>query len=68
MAIFVLRRAEVCRRLGGISATVFDEYFRRLDDFPKPIMLSARMPGWVESEIDDWLAKRIADRDGKAAA
>ena len=29
--------------------------------FPKPIKLGLRASGWLESEINAWLADRIAD-------
>ncbi|HIB83440.1 MAG TPA: AlpA family transcriptional regulator [Chromatiaceae bacterium] len=29
------------------------------DDFPAPISLGGRAIGWVESDIDDWLAEKI---------
>ena len=32
--------------------------------FPKPIKLGARASGWLESEIDAWLAQRVADSRG----
>lgn len=33
--------------------------------FPSPISLGDRAVGWVEAEVDDWLAKRIeASRGG----
>jgi len=35
--------------------------------FPQPIKLGGNSTGFVESEIDAWIASRIADRDGKAA-
>ena len=28
--------------------------------FPAPVSLGARAIGWVESEIDEWIAGRIA--------
>jgi prophage regulatory protein len=31
--------------------------------FPKQIKLSERSAGWLESEINDWLTNRIAERD-----
>ena len=31
--------------------------------FPAPIHLSVRRVGWVATEIDDWLAQRIKERD-----
>jgi len=27
--------------------------------FPEPISLGARSAGWIESEIDAWIAQRI---------
>jgi prophage regulatory protein len=35
--------------------------------FPKPLKISGRNC-WLETEIDAWLAERIAERDGPAAA
>jgi prophage regulatory protein len=35
--------------------------------FPKPVKLSARRKGWLESEIIRWQRARIAERDGTAA-
>lgn len=36
--------------------------------FLRPIKLSAQRVGFVESEIDDWLRKKIAERDAEPAA
>lgn len=35
--------------------------------FPKPLQLSTNSRGWLASEIDEWLADRIAQRDGPDA-
>jgi prophage regulatory protein len=32
--------------------------------FPKPIKCGARNC-WLESEIDSWIAERVAERDGR---
>jgi prophage regulatory protein len=29
-------------------------------DFPKPISLGARAVGWLESEIDGWIERKVA--------
>jgi prophage regulatory protein len=34
--------------------------------FPRPIKLTARASGWLESEIQAWIAARIAERDSAA--
>lgn len=31
--------------------------------FPKRVRLGQGRVGWVETEVEDWLAKRIAERD-----
>jgi prophage regulatory protein len=37
-----------------------------LGRFPKPISLGARAVGWVEDEVDQWIASRIAASRGGA--
>jgi prophage regulatory protein len=34
--------------------------------FPKPVKLSERSSAWVVTEVDCWIAARIAERDAKA--
>jgi prophage regulatory protein len=34
--------------------------------FPAPIKIGERAVGWLEDEIDDWLAKRISASRGGA--
>lgn len=33
--------------------------------FPKPVPLGDRAVGWVDLEIEEWIAERVADRDRK---
>jgi len=35
--------------------------------FPKPIKLGAATNGWLESEIDAWIASRAASREAAAS-
>jgi prophage regulatory protein len=32
------------------------------DDFPKPVKLGTMSVAWLEAEIHEWIASRIADR------
>ncbi|MEY8216701.1 MAG: AlpA family phage regulatory protein, partial [Colwellia sp.] len=32
--------------------------------FPKPIDLTGRAVGWVDSEVDSWIMSKIIQRDG----
>lgn len=36
--------------------------------FPKPVMLGEQTKTWVASEVDGWLAKKVAERDRARAA
>lgn len=60
----ILRRNEVIRRV-GYSSTRFDALMKE-PDFPLAIKLSERTPGWLESEIDQWIASRPRIERGKA--
>jgi prophage regulatory protein len=56
-ALTILRRKQVEARTGLSRSTI---YLRISDgSFPKPINLGGRAVGWIEHEIDDWLADRI---------
>ena len=57
----IIRRKQVEARTGLSRSTI---YLRiQNGTFPKPIKLGARAVGWVESEIDTWLASCIENRD-----
>ncbi len=62
----VLRLQDVERRTGLRRATIY----RRAGEgtFPKPIKLGPNSSGWLESEIDAFLAKAIEERDAQAGA
>ena len=53
-----LRLPEVLARTGLSRSTVYV----RLEQgrFPRPVSLGARAVGWIESEVDEWMAR--ADR------
>ena len=58
----VIRFPEVNRRAGLSKTTTW----RGVRDgwFPKPIELSPGCVGWIEHEVDDYIADRVAARDG----
>jgi len=59
--LFILRRKQVEARTGLSRSTI---YLRIQEGtFPKPISLGERAVGWVENEIEAWLASRIENRD-----
>lgn len=62
----LLRLTEVKARTGQSETGI-----RRLmaaGEFPKPVHIGPRSVAWPESEVAAWIAHRIAERDGGAAA
>lgn len=60
----ILRREEV-ERVTGLPRSSLYERIKK-GDFPKPIKLSAKSVGWLETEVAAWQKSRIASRDGGA--
>lgn len=52
----VLRIYEVLDRVGLSKSTLW-RYIGE-GEFPPPIKLGPRASGWIEQEIDDWIASR----------
>jgi len=50
----------------GLKRTQIDALIER-GQFPKPVKLSERRKGWLESELIAWQASRIAARDNGRA-
>lgn len=61
----ILRLPAVKQRCGLSRSTIYLRVSQGA--FPKPVSLGARAVGWLESEIEGWLASRI-DESRKAAA
>jgi prophage regulatory protein len=57
----ILRRKQVEARTGLSRSTI---YLRIQEGtFPRPISLGERAVGWLENEIEAWLASRIEIRN-----
>jgi len=54
----IIKRREVERRTGLPRSSLYDRIKR--GDFPAQIPLGARSVGWLEHEVDAWLADRVA--------
>ena len=61
----LLRLKEVIQRCGLGKTAIYTRI--RAGEFPKPVDLGG-VVAWVESEVEDWIQARIAERDNKAAA
>ncbi len=63
----VLRLPEVISKVGLSRATIYR--LQEAGEFPSSIRLGRSAVAWVETEIDGWIADRIAaSRAGAAAA
>ena len=52
----VLRRPEVEERVGLARSTLYKLIGQK--EFPAPLKLSANSVGWLEEDIEQWLASR----------
>ena len=62
-AITILRLPDVLARVALSRSTIY----QRVSDgrFPRPVSLGGRAVGWIEAEVDDWIARKIeASRKG----
>ena len=60
-ALAVLRRKQVEARVGLRRSSLYQRIAE--GTFPAPIKLGGRAVGWIEAEITQWLAHRVAERE-----
>lgn len=53
----ILRLPTVLDRTGLSRSTVYQRVAE--GNFPKSVSLGARAVGWIEAEVDDWIAHQI---------
>lgn len=64
-SIVLLRKPALLRRLGGISNSTLHDWLspnspRHDPQMPRPLQLGMNSVAWVESEVDEWLANKVA--------
>ena len=57
----ILRESDRAQKTGIPTSTWYQLQEEGLA--PRPVSLGPRSVGWVESELDIWIASRIAERD-----
>ncbi len=62
----ILRLPDVMQRLRISRSLIYAKI--QAGEFPKPVWLGGNSRGWLESEIEAWLADRVARRDAGGAA
>lgn len=58
-----MRLKEVMEMTGLARATVY-KYIAN-NQFPKSVSLGDRAVAWLESEVEEWMLERIAERDAE---
>jgi prophage regulatory protein len=62
----ILRRKQVQARTGLARSTIYLHI--QNGTFPRSVPLGPRAVGWLESEINDWIAERVLLARGNAKA
>lgn len=57
----IIRLQDVMSRTGLARSTIYKYITDK--QFPVPLPLGDRCVGWLESEIEDWILAKIAERD-----
>lgn len=58
----VLRIGETTTKAGMSRSSLYEAV--KAGTFPAPLKLSKRSSGWLESEVNAWLAQRASERKG----
>lgn len=61
----LLRRVEVEHKTGLSRSAIYDGV--RKGTFPEPVPLGGKSVAWLCSEIDEWIADKVAKRNQKSA-
>ncbi|MCC7042066.1 MAG: AlpA family transcriptional regulator [Burkholderiales bacterium] len=62
----IIRCSEVLSRTGMSKSRMYEGIAK--GDFPAPVQIGERAVGWVEGEVDVWIASKVAARDREQAA
>jgi prophage regulatory protein len=57
----IIRKPKTLEKTGLSRSRLYAEI--QAGRFPKPVKLSARAVGWIESEVDAWIESKIAERE-----
>ena len=60
----LIRRPEVEARIGLTRSPLYARI--KAGTFPAPVPLGGNAVGWVEAEVDAWIAGQIAKRDAES--
>ncbi|MDD3181552.1 MAG: AlpA family phage regulatory protein [Alphaproteobacteria bacterium] len=62
----ILRKPAVLARIGIKNSTLYDWIAK--GNFPRPLHLSERSVGWLEADVEAFIAKRVEESRGGSDA
>lgn len=60
----IIRKPALFSKIGLSDATIWR--MEKKGDFPKRLRLGGNSCGWLETEVNQWIEGRLADRHAKA--
>jgi len=63
MGASILRLPDVIKKTALSRSEIYDMIAKGL--FPKQIKLTTRSSGWIQSEVEQWVDDRVAERDSE---
>ncbi len=60
----VVRKRELVKKVGYSAMHI--GRLEKAGKFPRRIKLGPNAVGWIEAEVDEWIAARVAERDAQA--
>jgi len=61
----IIRLSEVISKTGLSRSSIYERL--KTNNFPQSIKLTNHAVGWIETEVDDWIAQRIAASRGETS-
>jgi len=61
----IIRLPQVIQKTGLSRSSIYSAIADKA--FPAQLKLTQRSSGWLESEVDQWISDRVADRDSEVA-
>jgi len=61
----IIRLPQVIQKTGLSRSSIYAAIAK--EEFPAQIKLTKRSSGWLESEVDQWISDRVAERDSEVA-
>lgn len=64
----IIRDVRVAEKIGAKSRTTVWRKAKSAPDFPQPVSISPGITGWIEAEVDAYIARKVAEARAKKRA